>query len=137
MQTDFGDVNARYEIYEDLKEVVMDKADLSQSNVLSNPARAFEFAPDEFESELQEPVSGGGTYDVVRLVPVKGGYAAGTVIYLYVDKTSSLPGKIVYNYDGETVNITIDKITPLNKVDKDIFTFDASKYKDYEVIDFR
>lgn len=137
-QTHFSDGKARYEIYDQLKEVVVDKADLSQRNMLSNPPRAFEFASDEFESTYKgTEVRHGNECDVIELVPLKGGYIAGTVITLYVSRADGLPAAVKYNYDGETMDIAVNNVVPLKEVDEAMFTFDRVKYGDYELIDFR
>ena len=42
-----------------------------------------------------------------------------------------------YDYQGEELTVTIDRIIPLEEIDKTMFLFDPSLYGDYEVIDFR
>ncbi len=136
-QEQFSDGTNRYEIYTADKEVVIDEADTSSHNMLNNPTRAFEFAPEEFEStyagstELKRrPV------ETVRLTPRGAGHGNGTVV-LYVSAEDGLPVALDYNYQGEELTVTINKIIPLDEVDRNMFRFDPSQYGDYEIIDFR
>lgn len=137
-QTHFSDGKSRYEIYEEQKEVVIDNADLTQRNIFTNPARAFEFAADDFESTYKGTKTvAGQEADHVELVPLRGGYVAGTVITVYVSKASGLPVAVTYDYDGESIDISIDAVKRLQAANEPMFTFDAAKYGDYEIIDFR
>ena len=49
-QEQFSDGKNRYEIYEADREVVIDRADTKTHDIFTNPTRAFDFAPAEFES---------------------------------------------------------------------------------------
>ena len=48
-----------------------------------------------------------------------------------------MPVALNYDYQGEELTVTIDRIIPLEEIDKTMFLFDPSLYGDYEVIDFR
>lgn len=136
-QTQFSDGINRYEIYTSDKEVVIDKADLKSHNILNNPTKAFDFLPSEFTSvwKGQRQIAGVNA-NAIALTPRNAKSGTG-IITLYVGPSTGLPVAVGYNYQGEEITIKIDKITPLNSVDKSLFIFDAGKYKGYEVIDFR
>ena len=130
-QEQFSDGTNRYEIYLADKEVVIDNADNDSHNILNNPTRAFEFAPEAFESTYTGPAEyRRKAVETVRLVPRSDRYGNGTVT-LYVNVA------LDYNYQGEELTVAIDRITPLKEVDANLFLFDLTLYGDYEVIDFR
>lgn len=136
-QEQFSDGVNRYEIYPADKEVVIDKADTSSHDILNNPTRAFEFAPEEFESTYKGQRTVNRTVsETVELVPRKGTPASGTIT-LFVDTENGLPVALDYDYQGEHISITIDKLAPVRDIDTSMFIFDPSRYGDYEVIDFR
>lgn len=136
-QEQFSDGRNRYEVYPSDKEIVIDAVDASSHDIFSNPTKAFEFAPSEFESRLTEvSVRGGMRVQAVELTPRQGNGTSGIII-LYVDAVSGLPAAIDYDYQGEKVSVKIDRIEKLDDVDKSLFIFDPMRYKDYEVIDFR
>lgn len=136
-QSQFSDGVNRYEIYPSDKEVVIDKADTKSHNILNNPTKAFEFLPSEFTSVWKGPRQAGGVNtNAISLTPRNSKSDQG-VITLCVGVSSGLPVVVEYNYQGETITIKIDRITPLKSVNNALFTFDAVKYKGYEIIDFR
>lgn len=136
-QEQFSDGINRYEIYPADKEVVIDKADASSHDILSNPTRAFEFAPDEFDSTYKGQQTINRTLsETVELIPRKGASASG-IITLFVNTEDGMPVALDYNYQGEQISISIDKIAPLKDMDASLFIFDPARYGDYEVIDFR
>lgn len=136
-QEQFSDGTNRYEIYAADKEVVIDKSDTSSHDILNNPTRAFEFAPEEFESTYKGQQTVNRTVsETVELVPHKGSTAHGKIT-LYVGTDDGMPVALDYDYQGESVFISIDKIVPLKETDPSMFIFDPARYGDYEVIDFR
>lgn len=136
-QEQFSDGVNRYEIYPAEKEVVIDKADTASRDVLSNPTRAFEFAPEEFNSIYRGQQTVNRTVsETVELIPQKGAAASGKIT-LYVATEDGMPVAINYDYQGESVFISIDKIVPVKEADPSMFVFDPARYGDYEVIDFR
>lgn len=136
-QEQFSDGTNRYEIYLADKEVVIDNADSDSHNILNNPTRAFEFAPEAFESTYTGPAEyRRKAVETVRLVPRSDRYGNGTVT-LYVNAQDGSPVALDYNYQGEELTVAIDRITPLKEVDANLFLFDLTLYGDYEVIDFR
>ena len=72
----------------------------------------------------------------VKLVPRSDRYGNGTIT-LYVSAEDGMPVTLNYDYQGEELTVTIDRIIPLEEIDKTMFLFDPSLYGDYEVIDFR
>ena len=136
-QEQFSDGQYRYEVFPAEKEVVIDNVDVSSSDILSNPTRAFEFAPGEFDSEYKGQVKIGSTVcDVIALTPRKGKYG-GIGAVLYVNADTAAPVSIIYDTQGDRIDIIIDRIIPMDKVDDSIFVFDPGKYRNYEIIDFR
>ena len=132
-----SDGTNRYEIYAADKEVVIDAADTGSHNILNNPTRAFEFAPEEFESTYTGPAElKRKAVEKVKLVPRSDRYGNGTIT-LYVSAEDGMPVALNYDYQGEELTVTIDRIIPLEEIDKTMFLFDPSLYGDYEVIDFR
>lgn len=135
-QEQFSDGKNRYEIYDADREVVIDRIDTSTHDLFTNPTRAFDFAPEEFDSTYKgrEKV-GRKEADVVRLTP-RNAHAAQGTITLYFDATTGLPLRIDYDYQGEQITVTLNRITP-KAIDASTFVFDPARYADYEIIDFR
>lgn len=135
-QEQFSDGKNRYEIYDADREVVIDRIDTSTHDLFTNPTRAFDFAPEEFDSiyKGREKV-GRKEADVVRLTP-RNAHAAQGTITLYFDATTGLPLRIDYDYQGEQITVTLNRITP-KAIDASTFVFDPTRYADYEIIDFR
>lgn len=135
-QEQFSDGKNRYEIYEADREVVIDRADTKTHDIFTNPTRAFDFAPAEFESTYRgKEKVGRKEADVVRLTP-RNAHAAQGIITLYLDATTGLPLQIDYDYQGEQIRVTLNRITP-KQIDASTFVFDPARYADYEIIDFR
>ena len=135
-QEQFSDGRNRYEIYEADREVVIDRADRNSHDIFTNPTRAFDFAPEEFESTYRGKENvGRKEADVVRLTP-RNAHAAQGVITLYLDATTGLPLQIDYDYQGGQIRVTLNRITP-KQIDASTFVFDPTRYADYEIIDFR
>ena len=136
-QEQFSDGTNRYEIYAADKEVVIDAADTGSHNILNNPTRAFEFAPEEFESTYTGPAElKRKAVEKGKLVPRSDRYGNGTIT-LYGSAEDGMPVALNSDYQGEELTVTIDRIIPLEEIDKTMFLFDPSLYGDYEVIDFR
>ena len=136
-QKQFSDGVARYEIYPADKEVVIDNINLNNRNILTNPTRAFDFAPDEFDGRYEgQKKHGGVNCDVIELTPKSSAYGTGT-IFLYVRVGTAEPAAIVYNYDGQEIDITINMILTMTSPDPALFTFNAADYPGFEIIDFR
>lgn len=136
-QEQFSDGVTRWEIDPSEKDVVIDHIDLRNRNIFSNPARALEFAPDEFEADYigQETLDGVRAH-YIRLTPSMRMYGIG-IVELYVSVAGYLPLSITYDFEGDRLRIRVDKFTGRIAVDEKMFVFDASKYEGYEIIDFR
>ncbi len=119
-------------------EVVIEKPNPSDNNILSNPARFFRFYDQDFNHAYQgTAVINGRSTEVVQLTPKQSGAGYASIL-LYLDPTTKLPVGVVYNMDGsDAARITIRKITPNVPVQDADFTFDKSQHKGVEVIDFR
>ena len=130
----FCDGKVRREINRAVREITIDAVDTLSSNILNNPARAFDFLDDEFRAEL---LSEGGGESIVRLTPV-GGAADGKtpdgIIDVTVGAADCLPRKLTYRLGGDTVAIDILHIASASK---SLPSFDPSAFGGFEIIDFR
>lgn len=119
-------------------EVVIETPDPSDNNILSNPARFFRLYDQDFNHVYQgTAIVGGKNAEVVRLTPKQSGSGYASIL-LQLDPITKLPLGVVYNMeDSDAARITIRKITPNVPVQAAAFTFDKSKHKGVEVIDFR
>jgi len=125
----FCDGEARYEVNDDKREVVVDAVDMQSHNLLDNPARAFDFVGEQFDVQV---VSEQADRILLRLTPRS--KEALTAIDLTLDKGSALPVSVVYG--SEDLRITI-AIRSFEKSATPFPAFRASDYPDYELIDFR
>ena len=119
-------------------EVVIETPDPSDNNILSNPARFFRLYDQDFNHVYQgTAIVGGKNAEVVRLTPKQSGSGYASIL-LQLDPVTKLPLGVVYNMeDSDAARITIRKITPNVPAQAVTFTFDKSKHKGVEVIDFR
>ena len=119
-------------------EVVIETPDPSDNNILSNPARFFRLYDQDFNHVYQgTAIVGGKNAEVVRLTPKQSGSGYASIL-LQLDPVTKLPLGVVYNMeDSDAARITIRKITPNVPAQAAAFTFDKSKHKGVEVIDFR
>lgn len=123
----YGDESVRVEVDASKKEIVIDNADTSSRNLLSNPVGAFSFLGEEYGAHLDSEEGGRA---VLTLSPRNG--SAG-VIVVTLATASSLPQRVVYDTDGDRVEIVIGSISR----GAEVKTFDESLYEGFEVIDFR
>lgn len=128
------DGNTKWEINHEDEEVVIDNVNPADRDILSNPTRAFDFAGDIFRSAYR---GAEGEADVVELTPVDTRSPLLRVT-LRIDRRTGLPTELRYLSVGlsEDVVIRIAKLEP-GLFQGAAFTFDKSKYKDYDIIDFR
>lgn len=105
---------------------------------MSNPARFFRLYDQDFNHVYQgTAIVGGKNAEVVRLTPKQSGSGYASIL-LQLDPVTKLPLGVVYNMeDSDAARITIRKITPNVPAQAAAFTFDKSKHKGVEVIDFR
>ena len=136
----FSDGKVQYDVNNDEREVIIDKVDSKERDVLSNPANAFnELSTLYTHTYVGEIDILNQKYDLLKLV-AKDKNSAIMYVDLYLNTISGLPYKIVYkvNDSENIIEVILNKI--VKNVDSDNdgkFKFTKSKYKDYEFIDFR
>ncbi len=125
----FSDGRTRWEVNHADREVSVDAVDLRAGNILTNPTRAFDFAPEVFTSAIK-----GGN---VLLTP-RDEVSAVRSIEVVVSPTTGLPIEVRYRQDGLQGEVVV-KIFGLKKgLSEDVkFSFDTAKAGGYEVLDFR
>lgn len=127
----FCDGTLRYEVDHARREVTIVGVDTASRNILNNPVRAFDFLGSEYTPELLSEAEGRA---VVRLIPTaENNSPAGTVTVTVLTATMR-PEALDYDYDGERVRITVDRVAPLGEP---LRTFDRKRCEGYEFIDFR
>lgn len=127
----FADAATRWEVDNRRREVTIVEVDPASRNILNNPVRAFDFLGSEYTPELLSEAEGRA---VVRLTPTaENNSPAGTVTVTVLTATMR-PEALDYDYDGERVRITVDRVAPLGEP---LRTFDRKRCEGYEFIDFR
>ena len=124
----YGDDSVRREIDVRKREIVVDAADTTSRNLLTNPTRGFRFLGDDYQARLD---SESGDRAVITLTPAAKSTAG--IISVTLSISDSLPKKICYNTEGEIVTIVIESIGKGAEVPE----FSAANYPDFEIIDFR
>lgn len=127
----FCDGATRYEIDNARREVTMDEVDTTSRNLLNNPVHAFDFLGTAYTASLAWERGGQAA---VTLTPSDKQAAASGTVTVAVSTATMRPLSLTYNFDGERVEVTIERIAPL---DKPLETFDKGAYAGYEFIDFR
>lgn len=125
----YGDDIVRREIDTRKREIVVDAADTTSRNLLTNPTRGFRFLGDDYHARLD---SESGDRAVITLTPAAKS-TAGIISVTLSISDSPLPEKICYNTEGEIVTIIIERIGKGAVVPE----FSAADYPDFEIIDFR
>ena len=125
----YSDGKVRYEVDHNREEVNVDNVDLTSRNVLDNPTRCFDFVDSGYESDIFAEKDSQITIHLRSTdAAIEGD------IYLTIDTTSACPQRLEYKlYD----DIIVVDVISLEKRKTKINSFDKSKYKDYEIIDFR
>lgn len=125
----YSDGKVRYEVDHNREEVNVDNVDLTSRNVLDNPTRCFDFVDSGYESDMFEQ---NGSQQTIHLRSTDAAIEGD--IYLTIDAASACPQRLEYKlYD----DIIVVDVISLEKRKTKINSFDKSKYKDYEIIDFR
>ena len=125
----YSDGKVRYEVDHNREEVNVDNVDLTSRNVLDNPTRCFDFVDSGYESDMFEQ---NGSQLTIHLRSTDAAIEGD--IYLTIDAASARPQRLEYKlYD----DIIVVDVISLEKRKTKINSFDKSKYKDYEIIDFR
>lgn len=126
----FGDGKSRHEVDPEKREVVIDVTDPASHNILNNPTRIFHLLAQDFTHEV---IMDKG--DAVRLaLHPKSASAGFSRVELELDRTTASPRALLYDADGEQILI---RVTSLKRDASPLPIFDAKRYPDYEVIDFR
>lgn len=132
-----GDGTARYEVNHELREVIIDVMDTTDINVLVNPTRAFEFAESGFTAVYAGGVSGSG--DIALELTSVDEESAIVKIKLFVKRDTGLPSRLEYSLEGldEKISVSVTSFRRDDNIKPADFRFDKSKYKGYEIVDFR
>lgn len=125
----FCDGRIRYEVSRVAREITIVSVDPASRNLLDNPTHAFDFLDESYSSEL---LSADAERAVVRLTPRRKG--AISEVLLALDARRALPQLVTYLADGLEVKVSI---LSFEKLQTPVLTFDAARYADYELIDFR
>lgn len=125
----YCDGAVRYEINKEYKEITVDRLDPSDHNILNNPVGGLDFVGEDCRAEL---VSENGSERVVRLALPNGNVSI--VLDVAVDAVSHLPRRLEYRMADGKVSFTLNDI---RHTSDPLPRFDAAKYPDFEIIDFR
>jgi outer membrane lipoprotein-sorting protein len=124
-----SDGRTRWEVNHADKEVSVDAVDLRAGNILTNPTRAFDFAPEAFVSTIRG--------ENVVLTP-RDGASAVRSIEVVTSPATGLPAEVRYRQEGLQGEVVV-RIVSLKKglPAGAAFTLDKTKFSGYEVLDFR
>ena len=125
----YSDGKVRYEVDHERKEVNIDVMDLQNRNILDNPTRCFDFVGADYASMVYEEMGG----EITLLLRANDTSLEGD-IYLTVAKNTGRPRKIVYALYEDRIEVNI---TSLERRKDAVAEYDASRYKGYEIVDFR
>lgn len=125
----YSDGQTRSEVDPTKREVVIDRVDPSSHNILQNPTRAFTFLDEDFNHALRSEAAGRAT---LTLSPKS--RSSFSAVTLVVEVATATPQLLIYEADGEQLQITITSFKSSNRA---IPLFDPKGYPDYELIDFR
>jgi hypothetical protein len=125
----YSDGKARYEVDHDRREVNIDVMDLASRNILDNPTRCFDFVGDDYSAQIYSEAGG----NVTLLLRANDEAIEGD-IYLTVDSATGRPRKIAYVLYDDRIEVTI---VSLERRKNAVKRYDESKYKGYEIVDFR
>lgn len=127
----FADGTTRYEVDNRRREVTIVGMDPASRSLLENPVHAFDFLDSGYRPALSWEHDGEAA---VSLTPVDGSGALAGRITVVVSTSSMRPRSVVYDFDGEKIEVHIDRIGPLVRPFR---TFDRADFAAYEWIDFR
>lgn len=127
----YSDGRLRYEINNERKEVTEDRVNLEAVDLLTNPTRAFKFVDSEYDTTIDQTLSNGV---VLKLVP-KADDMGIAAIYLELQKSGAkvLPTSITYDYDGQTVTITLAQA---DVADVELPRWSEQEYRAYDMVSF-
>ena len=128
----YSDGKLRYEINNDRKEVTEDRVNLASHDLLTNPTRAFDFAPEEFDIALR--FSHNGEIASLEFTPREKSLGVTAISLALVSEGDRVyPSQIAYDYDGDIVCITLAMV---DIRDKRLPRWDAQLYKAYDIVSF-
>ena len=128
----YSDGKLRYEINNDRKEVTEDRVNLASRDLLTNPTRAFDFAPEEFDIALR--FSHNGEIASLEFTPREKSLGVTAISLALVSEGDRVcPSQIAYDYDGDIVCITLAMV---DIRDKRLPRWDAQLYKAYDIVSF-
>ena len=127
----YSDGKLRYEVNNERKEVAEDRVNLSSADLLSNPTRAFEFVGEQFDVAL---LSANATAVELHIEPLDADMGISNIaLSLKVAGGKVLPDAIVYDYDGEVVDINLEMV---DTKDKSLPRWSKDKYRAYDIVSF-
>ncbi len=127
----YCDGKLRYEVNNQRKEVVEDVVNLASCDLLSNPTRAFDFVPEEFAMEVTAMSDSAVT---LMLTPNSEDMGINSIVLTLARKGSMVePTTISYDYDGEQVAISLQK---LKSTDLKLRKWDKAAYRAYDIVSF-
>lgn len=125
----YSDGRSRWEVDPSKREVVVDVVDLKSHNILQNPTRAFLFLEEDYDHCLRSEAAGRAT---LRLTPK--GRSSISAVTLVLDVATATPRLLIYEAEDEQLQVVINSFTATKDP---VPAFDAGRYPDYELIDFR
>ncbi len=126
----FGEGRTRYEVNNKNREIIVVKSDGEDNTLLSNPAQSLKSLWHDFDAQL---ISTTAKEWRILLTPKSSLSGAISSVTLDIDRTTSLPVRLVYEAEDDRVIIRFDGIKDLSKP---IPRFDESRFEGYEIIDF-
>lgn len=126
----YCDGKLRYEVNNDRKEVVEDRANLEAHDLLTNPTRAFDFVSDIYSLDM---ISSAPSDAKIRVTPK--GDIADMHIILELSKHGSKvhPESVTYDYDGESYTIELSIIDDDNDT---VPRWNKTEYRAYDIVSF-
>lgn len=128
----YSDGKLRYEINNERKEVTEDRVNLMSHDLLTNPTRAFDFAPEEFDITLV--FSHNDEIARLALTPRDEDYGVTTIELALVREGDRVcPQQIAYDYDGDRVVISLRECESREWV---LPVWNEANYRAYDIVSF-
>jgi hypothetical protein len=135
----FGDGKLKYQVDHANREVTVDRVDPADRSIMADPTRIFEFSDASFSHAYAgQQTWRGRRCDSVKLTAKESGSPL-SAITLMIDAGTGLPAGLSYKVEGvsQPVEIDVIRIAPLADTADAGLKFDKSRYKGYEIMDFR
>lgn len=127
----YSDGKLRYEINNERKEVVEDRVNLEAVDLLTNPTRAFDFVPEEFDAKVLEATN---ERVIITLKPRSDAMGITRIrLVLKRDGERITPKIITYDYDGDIINISLTRV---NDKELTLRRWNKSAYRAYDIVSF-